>query len=163
MGVSREEQVFAGAVDRGPDPSPAHRQPRRGFTREIGRENRDAAQTRHRAQMDSAAARMIDDPEPIGGEAHQRRSDERRDERDAECQGEGDQHGAQVRGMDEEGRVRLAPRSKSAPKRSFHTNTIASRTIAPLIFEAPWVRSVKMIGISRRRNPARHALKFISI
>ena len=47
-------------------------------------------------------------------------------------------------------------------KRSFSTPKKASRKIPPLIFDAPSVRSVKMIGTSLTRKPNFHAVYFIS-
>ena len=46
--------------------------------------------------------------------------------------------------------------------RSFSTPKKASRKMPPLIFDAPSVRSVKMIGTSLTRKPNFHAVYFIS-
>ena len=47
-------------------------------------------------------------------------------------------------------------------KRSFSTPKNASRKMPPLIFDAPCVRSVKIIGTSLIRKPSFHAVYFIS-
>ena len=46
---------------------------------------------------------------------------------------------------------------RSAFQRSTGTWRIASRTIAPLIFDSPTRRSTNVIGTSTTRNPARSA------
>ena len=57
--------------------------------------------------------------------------------------------------------VASRPSTRAAPQRV--TRHSASATIAPLIFDAPRSRSVKVIGTSRTRNPACTARQAMSI
>ena len=69
-------------------------------------------------------------------------------------------------------RARMAPTaghqprakvSRIAPQRSLRTRSIASRTMPPVIFEAPATRSRKMIGTWTIRAPRRCAHQVVSI